>query len=111
MRAHGASNPVILMLHATATACRCGTPSVQEPCLICEQLVCGDCAVFIDPLTRHPVRPSQLMARNVRRDFLAHRQCLKETDTRLHCCVYARDVALMVRILKGGKPWSRAIRG
>lgn len=111
MRASGSATPTILFFQqAHASACRCGMPSVEEPCLICEQLICQDCAIFIDPLTRHPVRPSQLMARHVHRDFLAHRGCLNTSDTRLFPCVYTQDVPLMVRILKGNRKYGRSLR-
>lgn len=81
--------------------CRCGMASLNESCQVCEQYVCQECAIFVDPATKQPTRPSHLIARRVRADFLAHRGCTSHLDQRTVPCVYNKDVPLMIQILKG----------
>ncbi|MBO9541989.1 hypothetical protein J7643_15485 [bacterium] len=100
---------IVFFPHELQHPCRCGMRSRLETCPLCRDGVCQDCAVFVDPETRHPARPSHLIAQGVRTDFLAHRSCLSAKDMRLASCVYASDVPLMVQILKGGKPMGRAL--
>lgn len=102
-------HPSVFFLQQDEQAiCRCGSPSLDEACSVCEQLVCPDCAVFVDPASKLPTRPSLLMSKGAKSDFLAHRICLLGKDTRLFPCVYTKDVPLMVRIIKGGDTLGRS---
>ncbi|HEY9900413.1 MAG TPA: hypothetical protein V6D00_14655 [Pantanalinema sp.] len=100
---------IVFFPHELQHPCRCGMRSRLETCPLCRDGVCQDCAVFVDPETHQPARPSHLIAGGVRADFLAHRSCVSSKDMRLSSCVYATDVPLMVQILKGGKPMGRSL--
>lgn len=89
------------------SACRCGAPDLAEACPLCERLVCQDCAIFIDPESRRPARPSQLLAKGHRKGLLAHRLCLDPDEASLIPCVYAKDIGTLLRILKGPQALGR----
>lgn len=100
---------IVFLPKEDLTACRCGMASLEEACALCEQFVCQECAVFVDPSNKQPTRPSQLLAKGVSRDFMAHRRCVSHHDAKSMPCVYATDIPLMVRILKGGRPLGKAL--
>lgn len=110
MRFTNSHRPSIVFLPREDLAvCRCGMASLDEACLLCEQLVCQECAVFVDPTNRQPTRPSYLLSRGISRDFMAHRRCVSLHDAKSMPCVYATDIPLMVRILKGGKSLGKSL--
>lgn len=100
---------IVFLPKEDLTACRCGMASLEEACALCEQFVCQECAVFVDPSNKQPTRPSQLLSKGVSRDFMAHRRCVSHHDAKSVPCVYATDIPLMVRILRGGKPLGKAL--
>lgn|GEM_PF-3317342 len=109
---HRTINPnrsVVFLPQKQEAVCRCGAPSLDEACAVCEQYVCTDCAVFVDPQTKQPTRPSTLMAQGVTHDFLAHRICLLDKEVRLFPVVYGKDVAFMVRMVKGHSPLGKTL--
>lgn len=100
---------IVFFPHELQHPCRCGMRSRLETCPVCRDGVCQDCAVFVDPQTREPARPSHLIANGLRTNFLAHRSCLSAKDMRLASCVYASDMPLMVQIVKGSRPLGRSL--
>lgn len=97
------SPSVVFLPQTSVDSCRCGAPSLQEACTICEQLLCQDCAAFVHPKTQAPIKPSELIGKRLHADFLAHRGCVVPKDSRLFPCVYPKDVPLMIQIIKGGQ--------
>ena len=89
------------------SACRCGAPDLNESCPFCERAICQDCATFIDPENQLPTRPSTLLAKGVRKGVLAHRTCLDPEEASHIPCVYAKDIATLLRIIKGPQPLGR----
>lgn len=93
------------------SACRCGAPDLDEACRLCERGICQDCAVFVDPESQLPARPSQLLAQGYRQGILAHRRCLDPEEASHIPCVYPKDIGILLRILKGpqslGRPSER----
>ena len=83
------------------SACRCGAPDLNENCPYCERAICQDCAIFIDPESQLPTRPSFLMAKGYRQGVLAHRACLDPEEASLIPCVYSKDISILLRIIKG----------
>lgn len=92
---------LVFLSKTPATACRCGAPDLDESCPHCDRGVCQDCAVFVDPETHLPARPSMLMAKGYQKGFLAHRICLDPEQAVLIPCVYAKDIAILLAILRG----------
>lgn len=90
------------------SACRCGAPDLHETCSHCERPICQDCAVFVDPESRRPARPSLLLAKRQSEGILAHRSCLDPAVAESIPCVYSKDIAILLRILKGPRPLGRS---
>ena len=82
------------------SACRCGMPALEEPCTVCEQMVCCACAAFVDPRSHRQERPSHLLARRISRDFLAHHACLSDSNPRMTAMIESRDIPHLVLVLR-----------
>lgn len=91
---------IVFLPRSPETACRCGAPGLDEPCPSCERGVCQECAVFVDPDSRQPMRPSALLAKGYQPGILAHRGCLEADAASLVSCFTSKDVAYLLRILK-----------
>jgi hypothetical protein len=98
---------IVFLPKQLESACRCGAPDLAENCPFCERAICQDCAIFIDPDSQLPTRPSQLIAKGCREGMLAHRTCLDPEEASLIPCVYSKDISVLLRILKGPRPLGR----